>query len=113
MTWENRYINFSESELLSALQTYSAAAHAKLGYGMKYCARVEADPELRVLLDVVDEMGTVRHKEVLGKASVVAALMKYCMANGIPVPKLGFKDLKPCDRGVSLFVTLRDGAAEA
>jgi len=108
MPTESRFIHFSEPELLQALRSYSVVGDTALRPGLTFRARVESVPEFRVMLDVVDEMGKVRQSEILQKVPVVAALLKYCMANHIPVPKLGKKNLKLCDSGVSLYVTLEE-----
>ncbi len=108
MPTEIRRIVFSSAETLSAIIEYNKLPqnNAKLPPGTIDSCRVKDGPDGVVHLDIRDADG--RHRNhVLGHATVGAALLRFCHAAKIPIPKRGQKSLQIVGDNLALYVEIQ------
>jgi len=109
MLIEYRKIEFSESDLIEALACHDDATSQRLGTGE--LVRVEVTGE-----EITEIIATVDYPENGGTGSiplpvsfVTAAMIRYCIDEGIPVPKRGRKDIEISDGTFSLIMRMTKG----
>ena len=100
MPQESRKITFPIDEFMAALMTYNKKRGGK-SYTMADIAKVGVDQKNggRTQLTMRDGL-TLAFSE----ADVLAALISFCIDNGIPLPSNASKQLRISDEGISLNV---------
>jgi hypothetical protein len=102
-----RRVVFSTAETLNAIIDYNKLPQVtvKLPPGTINACVVKDGPDGIVRLDIRDADGK-HHDHVLGHATVAAALLRYCSAAKIPLPKRGQKSLQVVGDNVALYVEI-------
>src|SRR3954467_8090639 len=92
MPSELRRIVFSNDELRQALDAYYLGIGKSLPVGYVRSARFAADPA-QIVITIYDRREDQTHEAALNAAQVAAALIKFCFAHRIPIPKHAQKSL--------------------
>lgn len=112
MPSEMRRIIFSNDELRQAIDAYLLSRHEVLPVGYVHSARVGED-KTQVVLSVHDRAQGKTHEAVLSAASVAAALIRFCFAYDIPLPRNAAKSISVFDGHVALEVRKGPKSAKA
>ena len=106
MPEELRKILFAKDEVQAAVVDYCLRSKILLPDKNIEDLEVRADPEAMVVLRYADT-GPVEPKEVeLNRDQVAAALIRYCSAINVPLPRSAQKVLQPGDDGISLLINI-------
>jgi hypothetical protein len=106
MLKEIRSILFSEQELEDALKLFNTAVQAILPTGRIISFRVSGNKETAVRVNVVAPKDGEVSEVVLASSHVAAAMLHYCIQNGIPVPRKAKKKIELIDGNLALTLTL-------
>jgi len=96
MPIELRKIIFDTHELKEAIVSYNRVKKDKMPAGDVHVAEVAGDGEVRVKLEITNSSGTV-HELELNATDLAAALLVYCKAHQIPIPRAFDKTLSSRD----------------
>lgn len=109
MLIEYRKIEFPENDLVEAIACHDEATSQRLGTGELVRIEVAGD-------EITEIIAVVEYPENGGTGSiplpvsfVTAAMIRYCMDEGIPVPKRGRKDIEIGEGTFSLIMRLTKG----
>ncbi len=106
MPEELRKILFSKEEVQAAVVDYCLRAKIPLPDNNIDGLEVSADPNAMVVLKYADT-GPAEASEVeLSRDQVAAALIRYCSAINVPLPRSAQKVLQPGDGGISLLINI-------
>lgn len=98
--------------MLAAVAAYSTSGRSPLPPGEVVSCRAYGEPEVRIRVEIKDErrehpLVVEIEPEVIG-----AALLCYCKAQGIPLPKRAEKALQVLGDSVVLNITIRGQPAK-
>lgn len=109
MLKEYRKIEFSENDLLEAIACHDEATSQRLGDAELIGVEVSGNEitEITAIVDHSenDETGSIP----LPVSFVTAAMIRYCIDEGIPIPKRGKKDIEVSKGTFSLVMRLTKG----
>ena len=110
---ERREICFAEPDVTAAALAYLRRRGDRLPAEGPRAVRLAADPAAFLTLEFAPpEAGTEGPMVSLSEAELGAALILYCRANAIPLPRAGRKSLRPNGTAVTLAIRLSDRAGE-
>ncbi len=106
MLKEIRSILFSQPEVEEAVKLFHTAVQAILPPGriISFEAAGNNEPTLRV--NVVDPKEGEVSTTTLATAHLAAAMLHYCIKNGIPVPRKAKKKIELIEGNLALTLTL-------
>jgi len=109
MLIEYRKIEFSENDLLEAIAYHDDATSQRLGTGDLVRVEISGDEitEIIAIVEYPENGGTGNIP--LPVSFVIAAMIRYCIDEGIPVPKHGRKDIEVSDGGFALIMRMSKG----
>ena len=106
MPEELRKILFPKDELQAAVIDYCLRSKIHLPNRIIESLEVRGDPEAMVVLKYAG-IDSGDDKEVeLSRDQVAAALIRYCSAIKVPLPRSAQKVLQPGDDGISLLINI-------
>ena len=105
MPSESRTIIFSRQEVIDALLTYARARKMKIPAGVVRGLEVTGDVEFIVSLDIFDDREGRTNSLVFTFDEAGAAMIHYCIAIKIPLPRDGVKSLQYQSGAISLHMT--------
>lgn len=110
MLIEYRKIEFPENDLIEAVACHDEATSQRLGEAELVRIEISGDndkPEINAIVHFPenDGSGTIP----LPISFVTAAMIRYCIDEGIPVPKRGRKEIECRDGALSLVVRVTQG----
>ena len=100
MPTEKRLITFSEHEVRNALLMLPAAARDA---AWDETSAMSLGQGAAVIIKLVDGSDFEMTQDKVG-----AALLLYCKAENIPVPKQGMKSLRSDEKGITLIIDVAD-----
>ena len=117
MPIERRQIILSEKELLQAIRAYSRMRtdflpHGEvIGFTLEPTAR---DGGVHLTVDVGMIYGQTRQTISIqtAEADIIELLIRCCLENNIPIPKIGRKSAGIIDGMLTLFIYFADVAAD-
>jgi hypothetical protein len=110
---EFRRVTFTNSELLSAILAHCRATQRTVRLGEGTTCTIDDDASVIVSTETFDigaDMKTVEQTR-LDSNEVGAALLRYCMALRIPIPRLSQKSLQVTGDSISIVICLDSGDA--
>jgi hypothetical protein len=106
MLREIRSILFSQQELENAVKLFHNSVQAILPSGKIISFEVAGENEptlnVNVMAEPEGEMSAVK----MGTAHLAAAMLNYCIKNGIPVPRRAKKKIELIEGNLALTLTL-------
>lgn len=105
MLKEIRSILFAQQELEEAFKLFHTSVQAILPAGRIISFQVAGNKEATVKVNVVAQEGEVS-EVIIASAHVAAAMLHYCIQNGIPVPRKAKKKIELIDGCLALTLTL-------
>ncbi len=109
MPEEVRRILFSKEEMRAAVVDYCLRTKIRLPNKIIEDLEVQADPKAMVVLKYAatgpEETSVVK----LSRDQVAAALIRYCSAINVPLPRGAQKVLQPGDDGIYLLINIDRG----
>jgi hypothetical protein len=105
---ECRQIEFDRGELLEALTSYLGKPAEPSHPSVKADVRVTDKPRPSVNYVLLDEFERETRASEIEPAAIAAALIKYCIAHKIPIPRKFAKSIQI--RGGSVVLMLRSAA---
>lgn len=106
MLKEIRNIIFAQEELEAALKVFDTSVQAILPPGRIISFETSGNKEALLTVNVVKpkegEVSTV----IIASAHVAAAMLHYCIKNGIPVPRKARKKIELIEGSLALTLTL-------
>jgi|GEM_PF-588408 len=107
MPIEMRRVVLSETEFDEALTAFMAANETRFNRSTLIDATtITVDPlEVRVVMQAPDGQ---QANVVLSGSHLAAVLIKYCIDNGIPLPRQSAKSVKKVAAGFALDTVIRD-----
>lgn len=111
MPSELRRLIFSNEEVLAAVADYSASGRSPLPSGSVVSCRVYGEPKVRVRVEVEDPRRDYPVVVEIEPEVIGAALLRYCIAQGIPVPKQAEKSLQVHGDNIALKLTIKARSA--
>ncbi|HZS82467.1 MAG TPA: hypothetical protein VFA50_06330 [Stellaceae bacterium] len=112
MPTELRRIVFSNEELRQALNTQRIEGRLVIPFGQIQSASFMEKTRGDVLLKIYDNNADKHHEVVLGNTFVAAALMSYCIAARIPLPRNAKKSISISGDNVALDLRTEAKAGE-
>ena len=109
MLIEYRKIEFSENDLLEAIASHDEATSQRLGDAELVGIEVSGEEITEIAAIVIDPENDETSQVPLPVSFVTAAMIRYCIDEGIPVPKRGHKDIGISDGTFSLVMRLTKG----
>ena len=106
MPEELRKILFSKEEVQAAVVDYCLRAKIQLPDHNIADLEVRADPEAMVVFKYADTGPEETNEVELSRNQVAAALIHYCGAINVPLPRGAQKVLQPSDDGISLLINI-------
>ena len=106
MPEELRKILFSKEEVQAAAVSYCLRAKIRLPDKNIENLEVRADPEAMVVLKYADTGPEEENEVELSRDQVAAALIRYCSAINVPLPRGAQKILQPSDNGICLLINI-------
>lgn len=109
MLTEYRKIEFPEHDLIEAIAFHDDATSQRLGTGDLVRVEISGDEitEITAIVEYHENGGT--GSIPLPVSFVTAAMIRYCIDEGIPVPKRGRKDIEVSDGRFSLVMRMAKG----
>ena len=108
MAREYRRICFSTEELIEAIVSFDQLADQKLTAGFVISAGVSDDSIIKVHLDMRVYETAENITVTLDEKYLGAALVMYCLKNGIPIPRHSIRYLKRFDSDVALCLSINE-----
>jgi hypothetical protein len=109
MLIEYRKIQFPEKDLMEAIALHDEATSQRLGDGEIVDIEISTGEitEINAKVDFTetDETGSIP----LPVSFITAAMIRYCIEEGIPVPKRGHKEIEISDGTLSLVMHMTQG----
>jgi hypothetical protein len=104
---ELRRVVLRDDEVMEALQAFIQGRDATFKEArLKGSRYVSTDPlEVEAVVRLRDRTESVL---TLGGPHLAAALIAYCRANGIPLPRIASKSVKRVNGGIALDMTMDD-----
>lgn len=93
MPKEIRYLSFSRSEVIRAATEYLRKRRMAPSPGTIVGYRLEAEPEVKLVLTVAPSVGNLRQDIELKSESLGAALVLFCIEARVPTPARAVKTL--------------------
>ena len=112
MPIEMRTLIFSRDELTEAITDHAAATGTALPDGTIMFCSVTAAPALQVTLKLVPDGQSTIETVTLGAEAVGAALVHYCIARGIPVPRRSDRSLQAMGEAVAMQFSLNQSSVK-
>ncbi len=109
MPEELRKIHFSKEEVQAAVVNYCLRAKIRLPNENIEDLGVQADPEAMVVLRYAATDPEETSVVELSRDQVAAALIRYCSAINVPLPRGAQKVLQPGDDGIYLLINIEGG----
>ncbi len=106
MPEELRKILFAKDELQAAVIDYCLRAKIRLPNRNIEILEVRGDPEAMVVLKYAGTDFGDDNEVELSRDQVAAALIRYCSAINVPLPRSARKVLQPGDDGISLLINI-------
>ncbi len=106
MPEELRKILFPKDEVQAAVVDYCLRSKIPLPNKIIDELEVRADPEAMVVLKYADTGPEEASEVELSRDQVAAALIRYCSAIKVPLPRSAQKVLQPGDDGISLLINI-------
>ena len=105
MPSESRTIIFSQQEVIDALVSYARARKMKVPPGVVRDVEVTGDVEFIVSLEIFDDREGRTNSLIFTFDEAGAAMIHYCIASKIPLPRDGVKSLQYQSGAISLHMT--------
>lgn len=109
MLIEYRKIEFPENDLMEAIACHDEATSQRLGeaeiIGLEFSTGEELEIRVNVKYSENDGTGSIP----LPVSFVTAAMIRYCIDEGVPVPKRGRKQIEFDDGTLSLVMRMTQG----
>lgn len=105
MPSESRTIIFSQQEVIDALVSYARARKMKVPPGVVRDVEVTGDVEFIVSLEIFDDREGRINSLIFTFDEAGAAMIHYCIASKIPLPRDGVKSLQYQSGAISLHMT--------
>ncbi len=109
MPEELRKILFSKEEVQAAVVDFCLRAKIRLPNENIDELEVRADPEAMVVLKYAATDPEETNEVELSRDQVAAALIRYCSAIYVPLPRSAQKVLQPADDGIYLLINIEGG----
>ena len=106
MATELRRIIFSNEEVIEAIKRYNDVARKKLPDGAIVSCHLNDADGLIMTLEMYDYMVAKRYRIALKASFIGAALMKWCLDNGIPMSRVAEKTLEVVGNNLSIAMTI-------
>jgi len=103
---ELRKILFPKEEVQAAVVDYCLRSKIWLPNKNIDELEVRADPEAMVVLKYADTGSEETTEVKLSRDQVAAALIRYCSAINVPLPRGAQKILQPSDNGICLLINI-------
>lgn len=113
MPSETRQILFDEAEVMDALRFYSKVSAGRIPPGDIEGCTFSKGPDIEALLHVRDLDGKGESQARFTTSELAAALITYCRAARIPVPKRATKSLKIVEDMLAISFRLDEAASAA
>jgi|SRR5690606_7010976 len=105
MPVETRTLLFDKDELRKAVHDHVVRKGLASAEDRVNTLNIEAESKGTVVASLVDGSGSSRKLE-LSYGDVTKALIQYCRAHQIPLPRYGDKQLTPAGDGMALMVRM-------
>ncbi len=99
---EMRRIVFTQDEVLVALSRYAAGPRGPGETSRFLACRVLRTPKLRVLAELQSSAGGPVQQIEIEAPDIADALIRYCAASGVPIPKRADKELEAVGENLAL-----------
>ena len=106
MLKEIRSIIFAQNELEEAVKLFHTSVQAILPPGRIISFEIAGNKEPALKVNVVAPKQGEVSTTTIASAHVAAAMLHYCIQNGIPVPRKGKKKIELIDGSLALTLTL-------
>lgn len=110
MPSETRKIVFSNNELITAINRHNQVSKNKLPKGMITTCKPLSQPGVAVRLEMLDQESGESTTVDLSPEVIGAALVRYCIAHKIPIPRHATKSVTA--EGDDIALTLQVGGGE-
>jgi hypothetical protein len=111
MPTELRRIVFTNDELRQALSNQRVEGRPVIPFGQIQSANFLEESRAELLIKIYDHSSDKHHEAVLSSTVVAAALMSYCIAQRVPLPRSARKSIAISGDNVALDLR-SDGKAE-
>ncbi len=105
MPSESRTIIFSRQEVIDALVMYARARRMAVPRGVVRGFEVTGDAEFIITLEIFDDREGRTDAMIFTFDEAGAAMIRYCIATKIPLPRDGVKSLQYQSGAISLHLT--------
>lgn len=106
MLKEIRSILFSQQDIEDAIKLFHASVQAILPAGRIISFQVSGNKETTVRVNAVAPKDGEVSEVIIASAHVAAAMLHYCIQNGIPVPRKAKKKIELIEGTLALTLTL-------
>ncbi len=106
MPEELRKILFPKDEVQAAVVDYCLRSKIRLPDKNIEELEVRDDPKAMVVLKYAETGQEEKNDVELSRDQVAAALIRYCSAINVPLPRSARKVLQPADEGISLLMNI-------
>ena len=105
MIAESRTLTFSREDLVEAALAF-ARRRDLLPEGELIAVDVEGDPAPEVVIRLQQQDRIFESRVRLGGAQLAAAMIRFCIARHIPIPRKARKETRHVPGGVALVITI-------